>query len=68
MKFPVLAEVQSYEDGMLDQIHWYKGYKTDTGYEWENGIILTLNPNHRITVYKANKNWEIISYFPIERW
>ena len=68
MSLPVLAEVEVYEDGMLDQIYWYKGYKTDTGYEWENGIILTLNPNCRITVYKANKNWEIASYFPIERW
>ena len=68
MKFPVLIEVQLYEDGMLDQVYWYRGYKMDAGYEYENGIDLTSNPNCRITVYEANENWEIVSYFPIERW
>ena len=36
MKFPVLVEVQIYEDGMLDQIYWYRGYKIDTEYECKN--------------------------------
>ncbi len=64
---PVLAEEEYYEDDMLDQIYHYKGRKTESGYEWERGIILTPDENHKITIYKANEEGEIASYFPIER-
>lgn len=64
---PVLAEEEYYEDDMLDQIYHYKGQKTENGYEWENGIVLVPDENHKITIYKANEKGEIASYFPIER-
>ena len=64
---PVLAEEEYYEDDMLDQIYHYKGQKTEKGYEWENGIVLTPDENHKIAIYKANEKGEIASYFPIER-
>ncbi len=64
---PVLAEEEYYEDDMLDQIYHYKGQKTENGYEWERGIVLTPDENHKITIYKANEEGEIASYFPIER-
>ena len=64
---PVVAEVEYYEDDMLDQIYHYKGQKTENGYEWENGIVLTPDENHKITIYKASERGEITSYFPIGR-
>lgn len=64
---PVVAEVEYYEDDMLDQIYHYKGQKTENGYEWENGIVLTPDENHKIAIYKATEKGEITSYFPIER-
>lgn len=64
---PVVAVVDYYEDGILDQVFHHKGRKTEDGYVWESDNIFAPNKNHDITIYKANGEGEIISYFPLER-
>lgn len=64
---PVVAMVEYYEDDMLDQIYSYTGHKTQNGYFWDGEAKVVPDENHDITIYKANLNGEVTSYFPIER-
>ena len=64
---PVLAEIDYYEDDMLDQIYHLMGHKSKTGYVWENNTVLHPCEDYNVTIYKADSEGNITNYFPIDR-